>query len=134
MQEASGSWILADKLPCRCWITFFTHRDARQLLHRGGDALHGAGAVVLQVESHILCRQVQLHLQLTKVPAQQQGKRYASVRVPSLGTPTGAMGVWGGRCGATSGWWIPQPRSHPQPPIGRLACPEAPRPPCVRPR
>lgn len=45
------------------------HFDAQQLLAGGRDALHSSPAVVLQVQRHILRRQVQLHLQLGQKPA-----------------------------------------------------------------
>lgn len=45
------------------------HFDAQQLLGGGRDALHSSPAVVLQVQRHILRRQVQLHLQLGQKPA-----------------------------------------------------------------
>ena len=69
----------------RCWLTWWrlhtrapphprhthtrTHLDAQQLPGGGGDALLGAGGVVLQVERHVLARQVQPHLQLGQKPA-----------------------------------------------------------------
>lgn len=56
------------------------HLDAQQLLGGGRDALLRPRRVVLQVESHVLGRKVQLHLQLCKEPAGGRARERLAAR------------------------------------------------------